>query len=62
MSPTDLDLVVTIVASLLVLACGAGAVLVLPWDYGKDIRPPVPEPQPLPKSPVLQGCPWVEAT
>jgi hypothetical protein len=62
MSPNDLDLVITIVASLLVLACGAGAVLILPWDYGKEIRPPVPEPEPLPKRSVLPACPWVEAT
>jgi hypothetical protein len=62
MNPIDLDLVVTIVASILVLACGAGAVLVLPWERAQELRPPVPEPEPARDPSVIQRSPWAEAT
>jgi hypothetical protein len=45
MTPQLVDLLITLSASLVVLACGAGAILVLPWSDPVDVRTCSTEPE-----------------
>lgn len=47
MNPVDIDLLLTICASLIVMACGAGAILVLPWGELPDPKAATPDTDPV---------------